>query len=160
MIERYTAYEEKREDPVVIQDENVETIFDIFTAYMEQVLSIGDSIVWAKALSSSNRDQNDPNDNTTVLVFGESGSGKSSLLTLSSQIYFVKQMLEAGEEEPIEFVSSRDTRAVTKQVKIETMGNFLMIDCPGTNDADKKRTDAQIFSEVVNTVRPILTSST
>ena len=92
------------------------------------------------------------------MAFGESGSGKSTSLTLISQIYS-KHFKGAKGYAPVEFKSGQSSSAVTTKVKVIKTGNLTLIDSPGTNDPDKKRTDQQISVELVNTIRTILTSA-
>ena len=47
---------------------------------------------------------------------------------------------------------------MTTKVKVIKTGNLTLIDSPGSNDPDKKRTDVQIGIELVNTISAILKS--
>ena len=54
-------------------------------------------------------------------------------------------------EKPVEFQGQKSNRAVTHQVKIVKTGNMILIDTPGTNDPDKKRSDTVIHQDIMNT---------
>ncbi len=94
-------------------------------------------------------------DKVTMLTFGECGTGKSTFLSLLSRIY-AKWFVGADEERPINFVSAKSAASVTTKVKLVKTGNMTLIDTPGTNDPDKKRTDQQIQMELMNTIRSLL----
>ena len=47
----------------------------------------------------------------------------------------------ANGENPFKFKSQKSSKAVTTKVKIVRTGNMTLIDSPGTNDPDKRRTD-------------------
>ena len=73
-------------------------------------------------------------------MFGECGSGKSTDLTLISEIYAVKY--NGSQIESVTFKNAKSGKAVTTKVTSITIGWLTLIDTPGTNDPDKKRTDA------------------
>ena len=54
------------------------------------------------------------------------------------------------------FKHQKSGKAVTTKVKIAKIGNLTLIDTPGTNDPDKKRTDVNIQIEFINTIRTTL----
>ena len=99
-----------------------------------------------------------PMDQLTLLAFGECGSGKSTFLSLISRIY-CKHYAGAKGVKPIQFMSAKSATAITTKVKVSTTGNMTLIDSPGMNDPDKKRTDVQIQIELINTIRTIFTSA-
>ena len=79
-------------------------------------------------------------DKLTILSFGECGTGKSTFLSLMSRIY-TGHFYGANEEKPLDFVAAKSGKSVTTKVKVVKTGNLTLIDTPGTNDPDKKRTD-------------------
>ena len=79
-------------------------------------------------------------DKLTLLAFGECGTGKSTFLSLVSRIY-TSNFTGAGGESAIDFKSAKSARAVTTCVKVIENGNLVLVDTPGTNDPDKRRTD-------------------
>lgn len=112
------------------------------------------------SINKPGKDELEPSENTdklSLLVIGQVGSGKSTLLSLITRIYF-KHCSGAKDDQPIKFISSKSATSVTTKVNIEDLGNLLIMDTPGTSDPNKKRTDRQIFNEVVNTVRTTLSS--
>ena len=60
----------------------------------------------------------------------------------------------------MKFESGKSVKAVTTKVKVDQSGNMTLIDTPGTNDPDKKRTDSQIQLELMNTIRALLRETT
>ena len=47
-------------------------------------------------------------------------------------------------DQPFKFETGKSSKAVTTKVKVVEIGDWRLIDTPGTNDPDKKRTDKQI----------------
>jgi hypothetical protein len=45
-------------------------------------------------------------------------------------------------------VASKDTKAVTKNIRIKYFKDIALIDSPGFNDPDKSRSDPQIFINI------------
>ena len=54
------------------------------------------------------------------------------------------------------FQAGRSFAAVTSCVKVGRTGNMTLIDTPGFNDTDIRRSDKNILIELINTVRPML----
>ena len=79
-------------------------------------------------------------DKLTILGFGECGTGKSTFLSLISRIY-TEHFLGSDQEKPLDFIAAKSAKSVTTKVKIVKTGNLTLIDSPGTNDPDRKRTD-------------------
>ena len=75
-----------------------------------------------------------------MLGFGECGTGKSTLLSIVSRIYS-EHFLGADLERPLDFIAAKSGKSVTTKVKVVKTGNLTLIDSPGTNDPDRKRTD-------------------
>ena len=96
-------------------------------------------------------------DKLVLLVFGECGTGKSTFLSLVSRIY-TKNFLGANKEQPLDFKAAKSGSAVTTKVKVVQTGNLTLVDSPGTNDPNRKRTDQQIQIELFNTIRNMLKS--
>ena len=76
----------------------------------------------------------------TLCFFGECGTGKSTDLTHLARIYKLNHK-DACEGQKVKFVSGASLAAVTTKVKVIQTGNLTLVDSPGTNDADKLRTD-------------------
>ena len=93
----------------------------------------------------------------TVLVFGECGSGKSTLLSLIAKLY-AQRYLGARREQAMVFDHSESIKSVTSEVRVAKDGDLILIDTPGTNDPKKKMLDSQIYIEMANAVRILLSS--
>ena len=72
----------------------------------------------------------------TACFFGECGTGKSTDLTLISQIYSALY-LNSNADETMRFEHGKSSSAVTTRVTISNAGNLTLIDTPGTNDANR-----------------------
>ena len=132
------------------------SIFPIVTEYFTKVKQLGKPLVWKKTIPLCSIDMVDK---LTVCVYGECGAGKSTFLTLVAEIYTEVFKKGAKGEPPVVFKNSKSNRAVTKAVKVTSIGNLTLIDTPGTNDPDnKKRQDRQIQAEVISTIRTPLKS--
>jgi hypothetical protein len=67
------------------------------------------------------------------------GNGKSTTGNV-----IIKDQLRAQNKKFVKsqaFVASKDTKAVTKNIKIKYFKDIALIDTPGFNDPHKKRTD-------------------
>lgn len=83
-----------------------------------------------------------------LLVFGEMGNGKST----TGNVIIKDQLRSNGKQfkKSLAFVASKDTKAVTKKIHVKYFKDIALIDTPGFNDPDKKRTDPQIFINICN----------
>ena len=95
-------------------------------------------------------------DTFTIVVFGECGQGKSTLLTKVSEIY--KEKYKPKDSNLIKFEAAQSLMSVTAFVKTAQSGNMTLIDTPGFNDPNKARSDKAIFMDLINTLRVPLTS--
>ena len=107
---------------------------------MTEIMKVGDAIKWQEAELYKGSDSSMNDDKVTLCFFGECGTGKSTDLTQIARIYKI-QHKEACQGQIIQFVSGQSIEAVTTKVKVVKIGNMTLIDTPGTNDADKTRTD-------------------
>ena len=69
---------------------------------------------------------------------------------------YAKDWLGAKSEVACKFESKKSFGAVTNCVKVARTGNMTLIDTPGFNDSDIRRSDKNILIELVNTIRPIV----
>ena len=99
-------------------------------------MKLGDPLVWQSAKSPKKSEDK----KLSLCFFGECGTGKSTNLNLISRIYAAKFKTD----DFTTFKSAKSGKAVTTKVKVVQTGNMTLIDTPGTNDPDKKRTDHQI----------------
>ena len=81
------------------------------------------------------------------MVFGECGQGKSTTLNEIVEIY-ARDYFQS-QDHGCNFESSQSFKAVTSCVKLGTAGNMTLIDTPGLNDPDAKRTDKNIHIEMI-----------
>lgn len=95
-------------------------------------------------------------DTFTIVVFGECGQGKSTLLTKVSEIY--KEKYKLKDQILIKFEAAPSLMSVTAFVKTAQSGNMTLIDTPGFNDPNKARSDKAIFMDLINTLRVPLRS--
>ena len=98
-------------------------------------------------------------DKFTACVFGECGQGKSTALSAISEL-FASERTGAKAQKACKFESGKSFAAVTSCVKVARTGNMTLIDTPGFNDSDIRRSDKNILIELINTVRPIVTDKT
>jgi len=133
------------------------SIFPIFKEYMEKIMELARPINWtvAKRMTTTATSGDKNMDKVTICFFGECGTGKSTDLSLISKIYSITHKV-ASKGEIVIFESGKSVKAVTTKVKVDQSGNMTLIDTPGTNDPDKKRTDGQIQLELMNTIRALL----
>ena len=68
-----------------------------------------------------------------VLVIGNIGNGKSTLLNKFSQVLYGMQN-GTGPSDQSPFEARKATKSVTTDVKYEQIGNFQLIDSPGFGD--------------------------
>ena len=97
-------------------------------------------------------------DKWTTCVFGECGQGKSTALSAMAKI-FAEEFDGANDDLACSFKSGKAFEAVTTCVKVARTGNMTLIDTPGFNDVDVRKSDKNIMIELVNAIRPILTDS-
>ena len=86
----------------------------------------------------------------TALVFGECGQGKST--TLNQIVEIVKEKYFPGKEFACNFESKQSFKSVTSCVQRGTLGNLTMIDTPGINDPDQRRSDKNIHIEIIKSL--------
>ena len=80
---------------------------------MTKIMQLGEPINWSAS-------SNDKQQKVTLGLFGECGTGKSTVLSLISQIYSDKYKVK--KEAIISFESAKSIKAVTTKVKVATMG--------------------------------------
>ena len=109
-------------------------IIDILNEYFKLIIELGNPICWDEV------EPTELKDSWTACFIGQCGTGKSTALTLISKLYS-EHFEGAMNEPPFEFMSASSSKAVTQHVKAVKVGNSMLIDTPGTNDPDRKRTD-------------------
>lgn len=92
-------------------------------------------------------------DKPLLLLFGEMGNGKSTTGNVIIKDQLKKRSKPFNKESA--FVASKDTQAVTKNIKIKYFREIALIDTPGFNDPHKTRTDPQIFINICNMLNDI-----
>ena len=83
----------------------------------------------------------------TAMVFGECGQGKSTTLNELAEI--VSKNYYQGQEHGCKFKSMESFKSVTSCVQLGSVGNMILIDTPGLNDPDARRTDKNIHIEMI-----------
>ena len=81
------------------------------------------------------------------MVFGECGQGKST--TLNEIVEILSNKYYKGQDHGCVFKSMESFKSVTSCVKLGSIGPASLIDTPGINDPDAKRTDKNIFIEII-----------
>ena len=81
------------------------------------------------------------------MVFGECGQGKST--TLNEIIDIAAERYYKGEDRGTKFKSMASFKSVTSCVQMVTIGGMTLIDTPGLNDPDARRSDKNIFIEMI-----------
>ena len=70
---------------------------------------------------------------------------------------FAEEFEGSNEDKACEFKSGKAFEAVTTCVKVARTGNMTLIDTPGFNDVDIRKSDKNIMIELINSIRPLLT---
>ena len=81
------------------------------------------------------------------MVFGECGQGKST--TLNEIIDIASENFYKGYDRGSKFRSMASFKSVTSCVGMGTVGNMTLIDTPGLNDPDARRSDKNIYIEII-----------
>ena len=81
------------------------------------------------------------------MVFGECGQGKSTTLNEIVEIY-ARDYFQS-QYHGCNFKSSQSFKSVTSCVQLGTVGNMTVIDSPGLNDPDARRSDKNIHIEMI-----------
>ena len=84
------------------------------------------------------------------MVFGECGQGKST--TLNEIVKIVAEKYYKGQDHGCKFKSMASFKSVTSCVQPGSVGNMTLIDTPGLNDPDSKRTDKNIHIEMIKSL--------
>ena len=134
-------------------------VLPILADYLVSTSELIKPIEWEKASECNSTNGSDLNlDKLIACSFGECGAGKSTWLSLLSDIY-EKQYERASKGEKISFEHAQSIESVTTVVRIASAGNMTLIDSPGTNDPNKLRTDQRIQVELINLIRDLLKDS-
>ena len=88
------------------------------------------------------------------MVFGECGQGKST--TLNEIVNVFANKFHQGQEHGCKFKSAESFKSVTSCVQLSSIGNMSLIDTPGLNDPNAKRSDKNIFVEMIKSLNIIL----
>ena len=94
-------------------------------------------------LADSNQELN----KWTAMVFGECGQGKST--TLNAIVEIVSEKYYNNQAHGCKFKSMESLKSVTSCVQLGTVGHMNLIDTPGLNDPDARRTDKNIHIEMI-----------
>ena len=91
--------------------------------------------------------------NTTpqIIIFGEIGNGKSTTGNALSKELLSKENKKFTPS--MAFAASKSTQAVTTQLTMKCFTKMNIMDTPGFNDPDKKRTDQMIMSDILTTIQ-------
>ena len=87
-----------------------------------------------------------------MLLLGEMGNGKSTTGNAC-----LKELIEkrAGQRlyKSSAFLSSKSAKAVTTNIKMKHFREMHIMDTPGFNDPQKRRSDKKIMSDVLSTIQ-------
>ena len=117
------------------------------------VQALDKKFVWDKAITSDQSPDlliseiDEALNRWTALVFGECGQGKST--TLNKIVEIAKEKYFPGKEFSCNFESKQSFKSVTSCVQLGTLGNITLIDTPGLNDPDQRRSDKNIHIEII-----------
>ena len=81
------------------------------------------------------------------MVFGECGQGKSTTLNEIVQIFTEKYY--TGAQHGCKFKSMESFKSVTSCVQAGSVGNMTLVDTPGLNDPNARRSDKNIHIEII-----------
>ena len=84
------------------------------------------------------------------MVFGECGQGKST--TLNEIVEIVAETYYQNKDHGCKFKSMESLKSVTSCVQMGSVGNMILIDTPGLNDPDARRTDKNIHIEMIKSL--------
>ena len=86
----------------------------------------------------------------TAMVFGECGQGKSTIL--NQIIAIVEAKYYPNQKFDCNFESKESFKSVTSCVKLGTVGDITLIDTPGLNDPNQRRSDKNIYIEIIKSL--------
>lgn len=89
---------------------------------------------------------------TTLFVFGEMGNGKSTLCNSIAKHHCWK-LRNTFSKKKKGFKAEKSATAVTDKVQRRTYKDLIIIDSPGLNDPDKKRSDAKTYQTITDVIR-------
>ena len=86
-----------------------------------------------------------------VLLFGEMGNGKST----SGNVIMKEELRRKGHKFKSSkgFHAGKSSKAVTTKMHVKSLESISIVDTPGLNDPDQKRSDAQIFINIVKNMQ-------
>ena len=87
----------------------------------------------------------------TAMVFGECGQGKSTTLNEIVEIY--SSNINGNKEHGCKFKSMESFKSVTSCVQSGSVDKMTLIDTPGFNDPDARRSDKNIRIEIIKNLR-------
>ena len=92
------------------------------------------------------------------MVFGECGSGKST--TLNKIVKILANHYFKGQDNVCKFKSMQSLTSVTSCLQTGSIGYVKLVDTPGLNDPDAKRSDRNIRIEMMKNLKIILQDPT
>jgi putative ribosome biogenesis GTPase RsgA len=81
-----------------------------------------------------------------LVLFGEMGNGKSTTGNAIIKNQCDKEGYQFLKSDA--FKASKDTKAVTTSCKVKFFSDLALLDTPGFNDPEKKRTDKDLFVDL------------